>query len=313
MGGKFFLTKINKYAIKKTIILSILLLIAAGGVLAGVGRTLFDLILNKKLVFPVILFSIYVVALFFSIFALMYFDKKRKKLVDEFDTNSLKEFFEYFTSDTKRSFTYYEAKDIFMYGLWKLKDNNPYLKQLSEIEDTEFDDIEVIKALINKKEFMASSIFRCLTFKKDDMIYRNQYILLDQEKFLKIIDAYAHIYNDEKNHTKEYIVKCCEIEKMYRKDKEYAKENYKGLFKKLGYKEYFLNFINNPKYVLTLKKVLVVAAIIGILLQIGATLDTGIKKYEYEINIVVTLLFNFITILLLLVDIAKRDEKKILN
>lgn len=200
-----------------------------------------------------------------------------------------------------------------MYGLWKLKDNNPYLKQLSEIESTDFDDIEVVKAHINKKEFMASSIFRCLTFKKDDKIYRNQYIFLDQEKFLKIIDAYAHIYSDEKNHTKEYIVKCSEIEKKYRKDKEYAKENYIGLAKKLGYKERFSNFSNDPKCVLILKKALVVAAIIGMLLQIGVTLETCIKKYENEINTFVTLLYNFITILLLLVDIAQLDEKKMLH
>lgn len=313
MEEKIFLKKISKYAIQKTIILSSSLLIAAGGVLAGVGWTLFDLIQNENSVVPVILFSIYVIAIVFSIFAIMHYDKVRKKLIDEFGTNSLKEFFEYFTSDTKRSFAYYEAKDIFMYGLWKLKDNNPYLKQLSEIESTDFDDIEVVKAHINKKEFMASSIFRCLTFKKDDVIYRNQHIFLDQEKFLKIIDAYAHIYGDEKNHTKEYIVKCREIEKKYRKDKEYAKENYIGLAKKLGYKERFSNFSNNPKSVLTLKKALVVAAIIGMLLQIGATLETCIKKYENEINTFVTLLYNFITILLLLVDVAQLDEKKMLH
>ena len=154
MEEKIFLKKISKYAIQKTIILSSSLLIAAGGVLAGVGWTLFDLIQNENSVVPVILFSIYVIAIVFSIFAIMHYDKVRKKLIDEFGTNSLKEFFEYFTSDTKRSFAYYEAKDIFMYGLWKLKDNNPYLKQLSEIESTDFDDIEVVKAHINKKEFI---------------------------------------------------------------------------------------------------------------------------------------------------------------
>lgn len=312
MEEKRFLNKISKYAVQKTIILSSSLLIAVGGVLAGVVWMLFNMIRKVDSVVPVILFSVYVIAIVFSIVALMHYEKVRKKLIDEFGTNSLKEFFEYFTPDTKRSFAYYEVKDIFMYGLWKLKDSNPYLKQLSEIESTNFN-IEDVKAHINKKEFMASSIFRCLTFRKDDIIYRNQYIFLDQEKFLKIIGAYADIYGDEKNHTKEYIIKCHEIEKKYRKDKEYAKKNYKGLAKKLGCKERFSNFSNNPKSVLTLKKALVVAAIIGILLQIGATVETSIREYENEINVSVTLLYNFITILLLLVDIAQLDEKKMLH
>lgn len=107
MEEKIFLKKISKYAIQKTIILSSSLLIAAGGVLTGVGWTLFDLMQNENSVVPVILFSIYVIAIVFSIFALMHYDKVRKKLIDEFSTNSLKEFFEYFTSDTKRSFAYY--------------------------------------------------------------------------------------------------------------------------------------------------------------------------------------------------------------
>lgn len=312
MGEKKFLKKISKYAVQKTIVLSSLLLIAAAGALVGTVWMWFDMIQKVDSIVPVILFGVYVIATVFSIVALMYYEKVRKKLIDEFSTSSLKEFFEYFKLDTKRSFAYYEVKDIFMYGLWKLKNNNPYIKQLSEMESTDFN-IKDVKAHINKKEFMASSIFRCLTFKKDDIIYRNQYIFLKQEKFLEIIKAYADIYDDEKNHTEEYIVKCCEIEKKYKKDKEEGKKKYKELAKTLGYKERFSNFSNNPKSVSTLKKTLVVVAILGMLLQIGATVETSIKKYENEINISVALLYNFITILLLLVDIAQLDEKKMLH
>lgn len=310
MEERLLLQKISKYAIEKTIILSISLLSAAVGVLTGVFFALIDVVRGKNTIVPVILFGVYVIAIVVSIVALIHYEKVREKLIDEFDTKSLKEFFDYFTSDTtKRSFVYYEAKDIFMYGLWKLKDNNPYLKQISEINSIDFD-IKDIKTHIHKKEFMASSIFRCLTFKKDDIVYRNQYIFLDQEKFLKIISAYADIYSDKENHTEEYIIKCRKIEKKYQKDKEYAKKNYKGLAKKIGYKERFSNFSNNPESVLKLKKTLVVAAILGMLIQI---VGTNIKKYENEINISVTFLYNFITILLLLVDIAQLDKKKILR
>ncbi|GAA6261035.1 hypothetical protein F100043J3_20670 [Mediterraneibacter gnavus] len=56
-------------------------------------------------------------------------------------------------------------------------------------------------------------MFRCLTFRKNNVLYRNQIIFLNQKKFIEIIQAYEKILLDKNNHLSEYITKCHTIEK----------------------------------------------------------------------------------------------------
>lgn len=311
MKEKRFLEKVRKYAICKTLTLSFSLLIAAVGVIIW---ALFSLVagfcrLNTHV--PVFLFGVYIIAMAVAIAATSHYDKVREQLINEFGIKSLEEFFEYFTSETKRRFVYYETKDIFMYGLWRLNDNNPSLKQLYEINTTALNK-ENIKH-IHKEDIMVSSIFKCLTFKKDDRIYRNQHIFLDQEKFLKIIDAYAIIYKEEKNNKRKYIKNCGKIEKKYQKDKEYAKENYKKITKKPKVSQCIYKFLNESWGVLFFKIVLLIIAVIALTVYTNATTEIW-ECYIDSINFIVTVIFDAIAIILLFMDIIQhycrlRDRK----
>lgn len=296
------LQEIKKYATWKTFSIASALLLTVICVITACIFFALEGIGFVKEAIAVPTMCIFIIAMMISIISITYYEKIRNRLIEKVDTKSLRIFFEYFINVEKKDFVYYEVKDIFMYGLWKLKDRDQYLKYISETDSIEFN-IEDISGKINKKEFLASSIFRCLTFHKDDIIYRNQFIFLDQEKFVKIIKAYAEVYVEEKNHTLEYVNKCKEIEEKYYDDKLFAKNNYKGLSKKVGKVEQFINFSNNPIAVKCLKKVLVAMAIVGLFIQ----------PFNESTNRLVTILFNCITIILLLVDVVQKDEKNILQ
>lgn len=193
-------------------------------------------------------------------------------------------------------------KDIFMYGLWQLKDKNPYLKEISEQEEYIFD-YASLKNKISRKEFLASSMFRCLTFRKNNVLYRNQIIFLNQKKFIEIIQAYEKILLDKNNHLSEYITKCHTIEKKYSRDKENAIKTYEGLAKDIGIRERFVNFSSNQRSVKNLKKIFAFIAIVGLLLQ----------NVNDDLNRITTMVFNVITIVLLLVDAAQRNDEDILH
>lgn len=85
-----------------------------------------------------------------------------------------------------------------------MKDNRVCLKEISETASIYFN-IDDIKDKVNRKEFLTSSIFRCLSFHKNGILFRNQHIFLDQDKFSEIIKLYLAIYINEKFHTREYL------------------------------------------------------------------------------------------------------------
>ena len=311
--GETFLERIKKYAKRKTGTLVIALLLAVTTLLLG---AIFAILEGFKMVntsVTLVLYLVFVSAMVAVIILITHYEKVREKLIDEVGTKSLREFFDYFSDVEKKDYIYYEIKDIFMYGLWRLKDKNTYLKVMSEDENYRFEIEEIKRTGITKKEILAASMFRCLTFKKDGLIFRNQKIFLDQNKFLEILNQYAKIYQDSFNHCEEYIAKCSRIEEIYCKDKEIAKAEYNGLPKGTGRWERFVVFSNNPNSVRFFKKVLVVAAMVSMLFLCLAQFEMIPVKYKEEISFIVTCVFNLITIVLLLVDIAKKDEKELLH
>lgn len=298
------LNEIITYAKQKTaVILSSLILSVIGIIVGGIFLLLEGLkITDSKIGFYAIL--LFLISMATSIVLISHYEKMRSKLINKMDTKSFSVFFDYFTKmkGKKKDFVYYEIKDIFMYGLWQLKDKNPYLKEISEQEEYIFD-YDSIKTKINKEEFLASSMFRCLTFRKNNVLYRNQIIFLNQEKFIEIIQAYEKILLDKDNHLSEYIRKCYIIEKKYSRDKENAIKNYEGLAKNIGIRERFVNFSSNQRSVRDLKKIFAFIAIVALVLQ----------NVNADLNRIATIVFNVITIVLLLVDVSQRDDEDILH
>lgn len=101
----------------------------------------------------------------------------------------------------------------------------------------------------------------------------------------------------------EYITKCHTIEKKYSRDKENAIKTYEGLAKDIGIRERFVNFSSNQRSVKNLKKIFAFIAIVGLLLQ----------NVNDDLNRITTMVFNVITIVLLLVDAAQRNDEDILH
>lgn len=302
--GELTLQEIQRYAKNKTMLIASAFIIAIISML--VAFIFFSLEGLAKLGTHIGLPAIvtYIITSMVALIGISHYEKVRNKLINKVDTKTFKIFFDYFKNmqNKKKNYVYYEVKDIFMYGLWNLKDRNPYLKYISETDSLEFE-FNDIKNKVNKKEFLASSIFRCLTFHKNAVLYRNQRIFLNQEKFIDIIKAYSNIFFNEKYHTEEYIKECHKIEENYFDDKTYAIEHYEGLSKKIGRVERFVNFSNNARSVKDLKKVLAVFAFIGLIVQ----------HINEDTSIMVTILYNCITIVLLLVDVAQRNDSNTLH
>ncbi len=161
--------EIQRYAKRKTVLIISILVVAILSILTACISFLlvgFNLI-PYNLGLPASI--IYIVTMLLAVVTISYYEKVRNKLIDNVTKDTLKIFFEYFNNETKKVFVYYEVKDIFMYGLWRLKDKNPYIKYISEIDDDEFDLTEA-KGIIKKREILAASMFRCLTFRKNDYI-----------------------------------------------------------------------------------------------------------------------------------------------
>lgn len=296
------LKEIKSYAIQKTIILAISLGVAVISIIIACAFILLEGMGILTTHCAIIALCVYVIALIVAIIAISYYEKVREKLIRKVDTKSLGMFFDYFKSIKEYNFVYFEIKDIFIYGLWAMRDKKEYLKQISESELREFG-AEDIWDKVSKKEFLVTSLFKALTFTKGEIVYRNQYIYTNQEKFLILVNAYADIYQNKKNHTKEYLKKCYELEKKFYDDKQYAIENYPGLPQKQGIVESFVNFSNNKKLVKNLKVILIITAVIALILQ----------QINKDFNNIVTIIYEGITILLLLIDVAQRDENKYIH
>lgn len=296
------LKEIKSYAIQKTIILAISLGVAVISIIIACVFILLEGMGILTTHCAIIALCVYVIALIVAIIAISYYEKVREKLIRKVDTKSLGMFFDYFKSIKEYNFVYFEIKDIFIYGLWAMRDKKEYLKQISESELREFG-AEDIWDKVSKKEFLVTSLFKALTFTKGEIVYRNQYIYTNQEKFLILVNAYADIYQNKKNHTKEYLKKCYELEKKFYDDKQYAIENYPGLPQKQGIVESFVNFSNNKKLVKNLKVILIITAVIALILQ----------QINKDFNNIVTIIYEGITILLLLIDVAQRDENKYIH
>lgn len=209
---------------------------------------------------------IYIASLVVTVVGISQYEKVRNKLINRVDTKTFGFFFGYFLQmqDKKKKLEYYEIKDIFMYGLWAMKDNRVCLKAISETDSIDFN-INEIKDKVSRKEFLTSSIFRCLTFHKNGIIYRNQYIFLDQEKFSKVIESYSKGYHNKNYHTQDYLVECHKIEQQFYEYKKYAIKHYQGLAKKIGRVERFVYFSNNANSVKCMKKLFAIFAIIGVI------------------------------------------------
>lgn len=296
------LSEIKRYALQKTILLTVSLGVAVISIIISCVFILLEGMGILSTHIPIVALCVYVVALIVAIIAISYYEKVRGKLIGKVDAKSLGMFFDYFKSIKEYDFVYFEIKDIFIYGLWAMKDKNDYLKQISESGLREFV-AEDIKDRISKKEFLVISLFKALTYTKDGIVYRNQYIYTNQEKFLTLVNAYADIYQDEKNHIKEYLKKCYELEKKFYDDKQYAIENYQGLLQKQGFVERFVEFSNNKKLVKNLKIILVITAVVALILQ----------QTNEALNNLVTIIYEGITILLLLIDVAQRDDTKYIH
>ena len=298
------LEQIKRYAKRKTRWILISLIISGIGLIIGCLFSIFEgiQIIETNIALPA--FLLYIASSVVAFVAISHYEKVRYNLIYKVDTKTFGFFFDYFLEmrSKKKTFEYYEIKDIFMYGLWAMKDTRICLKEISETDSINFN-IDEIKDKVSCKEFLASSIFRCLTFHKNGILYRNQYIFLDQNKFSEIIKLYSVIYKNKNFHTLEYLKECHKIEKRYYEDKQYAIENYKGLAKNIGRIEKFVNFSNNAKSVKYMKKILAIFAIIGVFVQ----------HINNTANIIVTVFYEGITIILLLVDVTQRDEEKNLH
>ncbi len=132
------------------------------------------------------------------------------------------------------------------------------------------------------------------------IIYRNQKIFLDHDKFRAIVKKYAKIYFNDQYHTNDFIRECKTVEEEYKDDKIYAREHYEGLSREVGKVEKFVNFSNNVKSVKRMKKIMAIMAIIGLVSQYSS--DSA--------NKIATILYEVITIILLLVDATQRSEKE---
>lgn len=93
------------------------------------------------------------------------------------------------------------------------------------------------------------------------------------------------------------------MKKKYSRDKENAIKNYEGLAKNIGIRERFVNFSSNQRSVRDLKKIFAFIAIVALVLQ----------NVNADLNRIATIVFNVITIVLLLVDVSQRDDEDILH
>ena len=310
---KTFISKICIYAKRKNWSLVGALILSILALVLGVVCNVVKCIGGKDISLAIRLYLVFVVGLVVMYIVITHYEKVRQELINEVGTKSLGEFFDFLCDETKKDYVYYEVKDIFMYGLWRLKDKNAYMKMVSEKDEHIFSYDEIIDNNITNKEILAASMFRCLTFKRDGLVYRNQMIFQNQKKFQNVLDEYAKVYGNKNNHRNEYINICNRIEETYREDKINAKKEGKGLTKEIGKWEQFVVFCNNPKLVMLLRKIFVVIAIASMLLLFCVQYEIIPEKYENQISFYVTCVFNMITIVLLLVDIAKKDEKEVLQ
>ena len=308
---KNFIDEATKYAKRKTVVMAISLSLSALGVLVACLLTSLEgfNIIDTKIAW--VFWLVYVLFLVIAIIALNYFEKKRGKLISIVNEDMLKVFFEYFKGIKEPNYIYYEIKDIFMYGLWNLSESNEYLKILMFTDLTEEHEAEIIDN-VYKKSFMAASLFRCLTFKQDGITFRNQEIYLKQGVFLKIVDEYEKIYSDKQCIKKDFVQKCKAIEQKYKDYKISAQKNYKGIPEKTSFMNRCYILINKPNFVLGLNVVLFVTAIIFAGLQAMAHFFT-VEKIDVDIgniDYIVTVIFEAITIILLWVDIVSQNKKR---
>lgn len=289
---------IKKYTYGKNISILLTLICAILCLIIGLISLMIEGFTKKPSIWGTLLVSTYIIMMVAAIFYISYYDKKRKRLIQQVNTTSFKLFFNYFSNANPKKSLYFEMKDIFLYGIWHIVDTNSYLRIFSEVDALELDK-DTIKNKISKKEFLVLSMFNCLTYRQEGILYRNQHIYMDQEKFLAIINAYAKIYFDDRNHTNEYLTKCAAIEKKYLPDKMYAIEHHEGLPNNIGIKERFINFSNDINSIIWLKKWMIFFAIVGFFVQ----------PFNEITNEIVTKLFNGITIILLLVDVSQKSDK----
>lgn len=311
MSENVIIEEIKTYANRKTIILTVSLLISGGGILIACILSLLEGIGVLKINIAMFFYVLYILAMLTSILVINHYEKVRKGLIRKFETSSLKYFFEYFSDNPSINFAYYEIKDIFMYGLWKLQDENVFVKLASMLDLSQIDE-ETIFDNIQKKQIMSASIFRCLTFEKEGITYRNQRIYLDSKLFSDIIKAYQTVYSNKSNHKHEYIERCREIEEKFKKYKTEAREKFQGLPKKQTFLGQWYAFVSKSDNVCILKTLLFITALVFLGAQVLAhcTEWQYLKEHMSNIDFIVTLIYEAITIVLLWVDILIANKDK---
>lgn len=309
MSENIIIEEIKTYAKRKTIIISVSLLVSVFGILIAGIFTLLEASGILKINIALVFYVLYIVAMLMSILIINHYGKVRKRLITKFETTSLGSFFEYFSKNPKINSAYYEIKDIFLYGLWKLKDENDYVKHVPVLDLSKIDDEAIFKD-IQKKQIMSASIFRCLTYENKGVIYRNQRIYLDSKLFSDIIIEYQSVYSNKNNHKHEYIEKCGEIEEKYKKYKIEAKATFLGLPKKATFLGQWCSFVSKPENVNILKKTLAITALVLFVAQILTHVTKWQCLEKLNIDFVATLVYEVITIVLLWVDILIADKDK---
>lgn len=313
MSEVSIIEKIKTYAKQKVIILSLSLLVSGVGILIACIFTLLEGsgILNTNV--ALIFYVLYIVAMLISILVINHYAKVRKRLISKFETTSLKDFFKYFSDNPPIDFAYYEIKDIFMYGLWKLKDENDFIKLALTLDLSKIDNEATFKN-IQKKQIMSASIFRCLTYENNGVIYRNQRIYLDSKLFSDIIKKYQAVYDNKNNHRHEYIEECRKIEEKYKEYKTEAKATFQGLPKKQTFLGQWYSFVSKPDNISILKNLLFITALVFFVAQVLVHFTEWqyLKDYMSDIDFIVTLIYEAITIVLLWVDILIANKDKLI-
>lgn len=318
---EFSIDLIKRYAKRKMITVVTTLVIAIISVIISCVGFLIEGIENHtSSVVGAIAAIIYVLFMLTAILLVNHFEKVRKRLINMVTKDNLKLFFKYFIpeqGEVKVDNAYYEIKDIFMYGLWNLKDQNPFLKSLFE-NDEEYDLLK-IENLITEREILVASMFHCLTFEKNGIVYRNQKIYLNQDDFKKIICRYYTLYTAKKRDRKIFIKKCLAIENDYKEIKESARECYKGITNEMSrwQKIHFMFsvripiFFNNSESVKKMKFSFLILGMVGIVTQ-AIIYVPSFKQMQTKdtINLLVTVLYEAITIILLWIDVVRWDENK---
>ena len=291
MGG-LTVEKLMKYSIRRNVVVVGTLIVALLCTLlmtAGWLLNMFGLVSSEN---ATVMTMIQLVVMVVLIILATISQKKRCFFVRSMNLDSLHIFFDYFKNVKAKSWVYVDIKDIFMDGILTIRQEQGTYRHLSDFTWKNRKEIK----LLDKKEIILMSIVDCLTYEKNNKIYRNQHLFVNVEKFLEIIKKYSDIYEADYKNNRRYISECKKIEKCFEQEKAFAIQQNKGLSKELDWKEKLVDFCRNERNVKLMKIVFVISALFVWLFP----------NNDYAEKVT----FNLITVILLFIDIVKDSEYK---